>query len=80
MKDDMKLLGLQPEWAIFRDMRRDLIWGKRLTNFFKMNDDDDEGIGPSNCRCSGPSCLDEEGFGGCVLTQICHYMIINYMY
>ena len=28
---DMKLLGLQPEWAIFRDMWKDLIWGKRLT-------------------------------------------------
>ena len=31
VKDDMKLLGLQPEWAIFRDTWRDLIWGKRLT-------------------------------------------------
>ena len=28
----MKLLGLHPEWAIFRDMWRDLIWGKRLKN------------------------------------------------
>ena len=26
VKDDMKLLGLQPEWTIFRDMWRDLIW------------------------------------------------------
>ena len=26
VKDDMKLLGLQPEWAIFRDMWRDFIW------------------------------------------------------
>ena len=31
VRDDMKLLGLNPEWAIFRDMWRDLIWGKRLT-------------------------------------------------
>ena len=31
MRDDMKLLGLHFEWAIFRDMWRDLIWGKRLT-------------------------------------------------
>ena len=31
MKDDMEVLGLQPEWAIFMDMWRDLIWGKRLT-------------------------------------------------
>ena len=29
--DEMKLLGLHSEWAIFRDMWRDLIWGKRLT-------------------------------------------------
>ena len=29
--DDMELLGLQPEWAIFRDVWKDLIWGKRLT-------------------------------------------------
>ena len=27
IKDDMKSLGLQPEWAIFRAMWRDLIWG-----------------------------------------------------
>ena len=26
----MKLLGLHSEWAIFKDMWRDLIWGKRL--------------------------------------------------
>ena len=25
VKDDMKLLGLQPEWAIFKDMWRDFI-------------------------------------------------------
>ena len=31
VRDDMKLLGLQPEWAVFRDMWRDLIWSKRLT-------------------------------------------------
>ena len=30
-QDDMTLLGLHSEWAIFRDMWRDLIWGKRLT-------------------------------------------------
>ena len=28
----MKLLGLHSEWAIFKDMWRDLIWGKRLTS------------------------------------------------
>ena len=31
VRDDMKLLGLHSEWAIFKDMWRDLIWGKRLT-------------------------------------------------
>ena len=31
VKDDMKFLGLQPEWAMFRDMWRDLVWGKHLT-------------------------------------------------
>ena len=31
VRDDMKLLGLHPEWAVFRDMWRDLIWSKRLT-------------------------------------------------
>ena len=31
VRDDMKLLGLRPEWAVFRGMWRDLIWGKRLT-------------------------------------------------
>ena len=31
VRDDMKLLVSHPEWAIFRDMWRDLIWGKRLT-------------------------------------------------
>ena len=32
VREDMKLLGLQhSEWAIFKDMWRDLIWGKRLT-------------------------------------------------
>ena len=29
VRDDMKRLGLHSEWAIFRDMWRDLIWGKR---------------------------------------------------
>ena len=29
--DDMKLLGLHSEWAIFRDVWRDLIWGEHLT-------------------------------------------------
>ena len=24
--DDMKVLGLHPEWTVFRDMWRDLIW------------------------------------------------------
>ena len=28
VRDDMKLLGLHPEWAVFRDMWRDLIWGQ----------------------------------------------------
>ena len=31
VRDDMKLLGLHSEWAIFKDMWRDLNWGKRLT-------------------------------------------------
>ena len=31
VRDDIELLGLHPEWAVFRDMWRDLIWGKRLT-------------------------------------------------
>ena len=30
VNDDMELLSLQPGWAIFRDVWRDLIWGKRL--------------------------------------------------
>ena len=25
MKDDMKLVGLQPEWAVFRDVWKDII-------------------------------------------------------
>ena len=28
MKDDMKLLGLLPEWAVFRDVWRDLYMGQ----------------------------------------------------
>ena len=31
VRDDMRLLGLHPEWAVFKDMWRDLIWGKCLT-------------------------------------------------
>ena len=31
VRDDMKLPGLHSEWAIFKDMWRDLIWGQRLT-------------------------------------------------
>ena len=31
VNDDMKLLGLQLEWVIFRDMWKDFILGKRLT-------------------------------------------------
>ena len=27
MRDDMKLLGLHPEWAMFRDMWRDFMYG-----------------------------------------------------
>ena len=30
MKDDMKLLGLQPEWAMFRNMWRDFIHGANV--------------------------------------------------
>ena len=47
-KNDKKLLGLQPEWTVFRDMWRDSIWNKRLTiasveekDDFKINDDDE---------------------------------------
>ena len=31
VNDDMELLGLHSEWAIFMDVWRDLIWGKRVT-------------------------------------------------
>ena len=31
MKDDMDELGLHSEWVVFKDMRRSLISGKRLT-------------------------------------------------
>ena len=31
VRDDMRLLGLHSEWVIFKDMWRDLIWGKCLT-------------------------------------------------
>ena len=37
VRDDMKLLGLHSEWAIFRDMWRDLIWGKRLMMMMRYN-------------------------------------------
>ena len=30
VKDDMKLLGLQPEWAVFRDVWRDSIHGANV--------------------------------------------------
>ena len=30
VKDDMTLLGLQPEWAIFRDMWRNFIHGANI--------------------------------------------------
>ena len=26
--DDLKVLGLHPEWAVFRDVWRDIIWAK----------------------------------------------------
>ena len=46
---DMQLPGLHSEWAICKDMWRDLIWGKRLTlaqrrerDVFKINNDDDD--------------------------------------
>ena len=46
----MKVLGLRPEWAVFRDMWTEgLHMGKRLTiaqhgknGVFKINDDDDD--------------------------------------
>ena len=31
VKVDMELLGLQPEWTMFRDTWREFIWDKRLT-------------------------------------------------
>ena len=31
VNDDMKLLGLQPEWAIFMDMKKNVILRKCLT-------------------------------------------------
>ena len=30
MKDIMKLLGLQPEWIVFRDVWRDFIHGANI--------------------------------------------------
>ena len=60
MKDDLKLLGLHSEWAIFRDMRRYLISGKRLTlvqrgkrDVFKINDDDDDEVASSSLGSVG---------------------------
>ena len=48
VNDDKELLALQPEWAIFRNMGRDFISGKRLTlakhaknRHFKINYDDE---------------------------------------
>ena len=44
VNDDMKLLGLQPEWAVFRD----IIWRDKCLNkhgrtwHFKINDDNDD--------------------------------------
>ena len=32
MNDDMKVLGLQPEWAVFRDVWRDFIWAYGQTS------------------------------------------------
>ena len=29
--DDMRVLGLHPEWAVFKDVWRDFILGKRQT-------------------------------------------------
>ena len=51
VKDDMKLLGLQPKWAIFRDMwtveRLDMEQSLTLVQrgrrgSFQINDDDDD--------------------------------------
>ena len=48
MKDDIELLGLQPERVIFRDMWKDMVWNKRLTldveemAVLKINRDDDD--------------------------------------
>ena len=30
MDDDMKVLGSQPKWEVFRDMWRDFIWANVL--------------------------------------------------
>ena len=38
VKDGMKLLGLLPEWAIFRDMW--IVEGLNVEQIFKINDDE----------------------------------------
>ena len=43
MNDDMKLLSLKPEWAVFRDMWIGFISGQQLSmegiDVYKINDD-----------------------------------------
>ena len=42
VNDDMKVLGLRPQWAVFRDIWRNFIRAQRGRNdVFKINDDDD---------------------------------------
>ena len=50
----MRLLGLHPEWAIFKDIWRDLIWGENgekhgEKDVFKINDDDDDDDDDDDC-------------------------------
>ena len=49
VNDDIKLLGLQPEWTVFRDMRGDSSYRANVSKLllrvenmdvFKINDDD----------------------------------------
>ena len=49
VKDDMKALGLHPEWAVFRDMWRGFIsrgtsnpTERGKIDIFKINNDDDD--------------------------------------
>ena len=48
VKDDMKVRGLHPEWAVFRDMWRGFISGgtsipeRGKIDVLKINDDDDD--------------------------------------